>query len=237
MRNFAIRDSLFLMMRQRAILLLSASVLSVAVLSTLGVGAAVSGTAPCQPGKSKLIAADTRSVIYLGEVPERHGPGYSAYLGCVRGARRAYDVGGPGVGSSSGAGATRKITLVGPIVAWEEWEYTGVTGELGREQWRVLVRDLRTGKLLEELPTGTARVNRWVGVGPTLQIIPSSIGAVAWMAAVAGSDSNELEIHVADARGTRLVAAGSDIAPKSLALAGGTVYWTQAGMPRSVSLP
>jgi hypothetical protein len=39
-----------------------------------------------------------------------------------------------------------------------------------------------------------------------------------------------------DATGEQVLAVGSNIAPESLALAGGTLYWTQSGKPMSAAL-
>lgn len=227
------------MLRRR--LLVAVPWITIALVSQLAVGASAlsSRPVPCKQGRAKLIAADTQAVVYLGHVAARPSyTSYTAYLGCVRGSRRAYEVGGPSVGSSTGAGGTRNLTLAGTVVAWEAWESAGVTGELGREKWMVVVRDLRTGSVLRRLPTGTARVKGWIGVGPTQQIVVSGDGAVAWIASVAGPAGGQdaLEIHVADKTGARVVAEGSDIVPDSLALAGSTLYWTQGGKSSAATL-
>jgi hypothetical protein len=226
------------MLRRR--LLVAGPWITIALVAQLAVGASAlsSRPVPCKQGRAKLIAADTQAVVYLGHVAARPSyTSYTAYLGCVRGSRRAYEVGGPSVGSSSGAGGARHLTLAGTVVAWEAFESAGVTGELGRESWMVVVRDLRTGSVLRRLPTGTARVKGWVGVGPTQQIVVSGNGAVAWIASVAGpAGQDALEIHVADRTGARVVAEGSDIESDSLALAGSTLYWTQGGKPSAATL-
>lgn len=216
-----------------------AAVLMIAVMATWSDASASTNAVPCRPGKSKLIAADTQAVVYLGSVKERHNSGFSfaAYLGCIRGRRYAYEVGGPGEGSSSGGGGTRNLTVVGPIVAWEEWSSRGMEGQPERNEWIVLVRDLRTGRILHKLPTGTATVREWTGVGPTTEIAVNPDGAVAWIARVVDEQGQHgYEVHAADKTGTRLLASGTNIAPNSLALAGHTLYWTQGGVARSVPL-
>jgi hypothetical protein len=60
-------------------------------------------------------------------------------------------------------------------------------------------------------------------------------GSVAWI------EEHELSprsyvVHVADRSGIRTLASGTDIDPKSLALAGSTVYWTQGARPASTAL-
>jgi hypothetical protein len=64
-------------------------------------------------------------------------------------------------------------------------------------------------------------------------------GAIAWIVELRDSaDADpryQLRTSVAGSTGT-LIAEGTDIQPHSLALAGSTIYWTQAGTPRSASL-
>lgn len=64
-------------------------------------------------------------------------------------------------------------------------------------------------------------------------------GALAWIVETRDSPSAAPRYQVRaspSATASTLLAEGSDIAPGSLALAGSTVYWTQAGAPRSASL-
>lgn len=219
---------------------LLAFVSTVATALMLGDASALfTNVVPCRPGNAKLIAADTQAVVYLGSVRERYNRGISfeAYLGCIRGRRYAYEVGGPGAGSSSGGGGTRNLTVVGPMVAWEEWISIGM-GEDKRLEWIVLVRDLRTGRILHKLPTGTTTVKERLGVGPATQIVVSADGAVAWIAHVVVQEAQHgsYQLYVADKTGTRLLASGTNIAPNSLALAGHTLYWTQGGVAMSAPL-
>jgi hypothetical protein len=192
---------------------------------------------PCRPGRAKLIAADTQALVYLGSVVELSSrTRIVTYLGCIRSARRAYELGGPGVSSSSGGAGTRQFALAGSIVAWEKWSNTGM-GQPKQKEWVVFVRDLRTGRILNKLPTGTATVKEWTGVGPTSEIVVDSRGDVAWIARVADEEGlHGYEVHVADRSGARTLATGVDIAPKSLAIAGTTLYWTQGGTPASTVL-
>jgi hypothetical protein len=224
--------------RKRAAFL---ATLTVALVGVVGVGsAAVTPAVRCRPGSSRLIAADTQAVVYLGSVVERAFDTTirtRIYLGCVRGGRNAYIVGGPGGnGSSSGAGGTRNLTINGAVVAWEEWEHTGVEGS-ERNEWVVLVRDLRSGRMLQKSPTGIARVRGWTGVGPTTDIVVGADGATAWIVRVMTEQGEQgYEVHAVDKTGARVLATGSSIAPNSLALAGGTLYWTQGGVAMSASL-
>ncbi len=98
------------------------------------------------------------------------------------------------------------------------------------------MRNLRTGRLIRKLPTGTPMTPRpsWIGIGPTTAIVVKSDGAVAWI--VETDFPTEYQVHTVDKSGNRVLASGTDIDPSSLALAGNTLYWTQGGQPFSAPL-
>ncbi len=125
------------------------------------------------------------------------------------------------------------ITLAGSVVAYEDESSTpGGAGENGFEQWIIVVRDLRNGRTLRSLPTAIANppTQGFTGNGPATDIVLKDDGSVAWIvetALASPTRAAEYEVHVADKAGSRLVASGTDIDPRSLALANSTVYWTQ----------
>jgi hypothetical protein len=227
-------------MRARAIVI-GASILALSAGSALSSAFASSrGSVLCRPGRSKLVAADTQSVVYLARVTSRpRDTSFTAYVGCIRGHRQAYVLGGTPVGSSSGAAGSRLYTVAGSIVAWEHSEST--TGESGHAEWVLIVEDLRSGRVLRRVPTGIANppVRGLVGSGPATQIVVDAQGALAWIvetASPAGGRPAQFEVHAADQGGTRTLASGADISPRSLALVGDTLYWTQDGKASSVTL-
>jgi hypothetical protein len=143
----------------------------------------------------------------------------------------------------------RIIRLAGSDVAYEQG------------QWFVAVRDLRTGATLHKVPTGSPPepVANQVGVGKIVALVLKSDGSAAWIAddrerstGIAGlRETPYFDVEAVDASSTRLLAAGTDIDPSSLALAtgaihigyksiqnaeGNAVYWTQAGKVFSASL-
>ena len=70
-------------------------------------------------------------------------------------------------------------------------------------------------------------------------MVVKSDGAVAWIAENEIGPPHgppEYEVNAVDKTGNRTLAAGTDIAPSSLALAGSTLYWTQGGKPMSAPL-
>lgn len=112
---------------------------------------------------------------------------------------------------------------------------------MGPAETEALVRVrvyLKTGRMLHKLPTGTATVSEWIGVGPTAEILVNASGAVAWIARVEDEQGTPqgYEAHEADKSGAQTLATGTEIAPNSLALAGSTLYSTQGGKPASAAL-
>jgi hypothetical protein len=193
----------------------------------------------CSPARRRLLAADRQAQIYT--VPAKpEGPGITDVFGCAYGHRAAYKLGfvfyctedrytfGP-----SCFGIEHEV-LAGPIVAYEQ-RGTPCSPACS---WRVLVRDLRTGRLLRREPTGSSpnpAFEERVGVGWTTGLVVKSNGSVAWIA-LAEKAEGSYQVHAADTTGTRLLASGEGIDPSSLALAGSTLYWTQAGKPFSAPL-
>ncbi len=159
-------------------------------------------------------------------------------LGCAYGGKKRYVLGYPAsAGSSSGTGGSRLYTLGGPVVAFEDYaKIEALTG--ARFENVLLVRDLHSGKLLHEVPTGTPTTpatNGNVGIGKATAIVVKGDGTVAWIVGVAGL-TPDYQVHALDSAGSRVLASGSDVAPTSLALVGDTLYWTQGGKANSASL-
>ncbi|HXB16322.1 MAG TPA: hypothetical protein VNV44_11340 [Solirubrobacteraceae bacterium] len=142
-------------------------------------------------------------------------------------------------------GGERNVVIAGTFVAFEDYE---MTESLCGFKFKVVVEDLRTGKVLRNEPAGTRTVPDpgfecgEVGLGNTTGIVLKADGAVAWIlepqdwAVEAHIIEPGYEVHAADATGSTSLARGLDVDPSSLALAGSTVYWTQGGLPRAATL-
>jgi hypothetical protein len=145
--------------------------------------------------------------------------------------------------------AARAFVLAGPIVAYLDLSISGseegtTTTEESRSFWLV-VRDLRNGHIVHQVTT-TAHVTTAHPVErgrgffarnrPSGTFVVKRDGAVAWIAAAATSGVPRYDVRALDGAGNRLLAAGPEIDPHSLALAGGTLYWTQGGKPYSATL-
>jgi hypothetical protein len=223
----------------------------VALMAVPSAGAAgrESGRVACPPTGGKVVVADARATVYeaapAGDLPE-----YLHVFGCVRGGARRYELGGvpecglfePGCEPESECetdrwcGGVREEVLAGSMVAFEMFESGPEEG-----LWYVVVRDLRDGRKLTRAATGVPPVRRryYAGVGPALGIVLKADGSVAWLARDlwrSGAEAPYFEVYAAEGSSTRLLAQGTGIDPSSLALAGGTVYWTQGGAPASAPL-
>jgi hypothetical protein len=194
--------------------------------------------AKCVPGHSRLLAVDTQAQVY--KVINQEGPFPEAY-GCVYGRRSSYLLGrlpeedlGPG-----GGGGVRHIELNGSMAAYEYSRF----GEVGWASWMVAVRDLGTGRWLHIMPTGKLEESNpnpeSAGIGPAVTIVVKGNGSVAWIAEdrlLSENGPTYYQVHAVDKTGSRVLAAGTNIDPHSLALAGSTLYWTQGGKPESAVL-
>ena len=184
-------------------------------------------------GAFALGSCDAQAEIYVA--PGNAAlPEFLDFIGCAYGRTRSYVLGIPPVGGPTGSVAALMFTLAGSVVAFEKVDDTELHPG-SREEDELVVRDLRGGKTLHRLPTGTSTTppeHGDVGIGGATAIVLKSDGAVAWIVAVRGTNT-EYQIHVADATGSRVVAASTEIAPASLALAGSTLYWSQQGKAMS----
>lgn len=207
-------------------------------------------SAACPPVGGKVVVADTHATVYeaapAGDLPEA-----LHVFGCVRGGARRYDLGGvpacglfepgcePGSECETGrfCGGVRGEVLAGSMVALERFKSGPEEG-----LWYVEVWDLRDGRLLTRAPTGIPPVveREYAGVGPVVGMVLRSDGGVAWIArdlwrSLVGMPSY-YDVYAAEGPSVRQLAAGTDIDPSSLALAGATLYWVQDGVPVSAQL-
>jgi hypothetical protein len=217
--------------------------------------------AKCSPGSSPLrsalqpyrqtIAVDRYAQVYsLGGGPpvKAPPPGFPrteewtrVIYGCVYGHRGAYALGVvPRTETTKYMEETHYgdigQVLAGPIVAFESF----VLPSFGRPEWKVVVRDLRTGRTLRDEPTGTSARSgpdpeQTAGIGHTTTIVVKDNGSVAWVVST-GQENGGYQVHAVDTTGSRLLASGLDINPSSLALAGSTLYWAQGGRAFSTTL-
>lgn len=198
-------------------------------------------SAKCPPVHSNVITADTQAQVYLR--PGGSGPpgDYQPeeIFGCAYGGKRSYSLGGPPGFDAEGGGESTHYTLAGVILASENFELQDFPGPgLPERERYVEVENLRSGRLLHKVPTGTSGPTS-IGVGPVVTLVVKSDGSVAWIAGntkEADEHATSYEVHAVDKTGNRLLASGAEIDPQSLALAGSTLYWTQGEKPMSATL-
>ena len=185
----------------------------------------------CAGGQSHVIAADAQAQVYEASKPSR-------ILGCIYGSKDIYWLGGPAVYDAGGGGERADFTLGGTLVAFEASNFRDFPGpNLPQSEQRVVVEDLRTGRVLYRVPAGASGPTR-VGFGSIKALLVKSDGSAAWIVGNGLGDtaSTAYEVGVVDASGSRVLAESSEIEPLSLALAGSTLYWTQGGKAMSAAL-
>ncbi len=181
----------------------------------------------CSPVHEKVIATNTQAVVY--ETPEAKER-LSNISACVYG-HRPYVLGPKAAGGPGGSFGIEGETLAGPIVAYEESsDFTE-----GHSRNVIVVRDLRTGRVIYKVPTAEAKTPGDVGKGQASEIIVKNDGAVAWVVQTE-REPTVYEVWAVDKTGSRMLASSGDVEPYSLALAGSTLYWTQGGKPMSATL-
>jgi hypothetical protein len=218
-------------MRRRSAAALGAAVALLAATPALAT-TPKSRLARCAPRHSRVVAADAQAEVYV--LPE------SAKLqinvaGCVVGQRQTHVLGRPFGASTEGAGGIERATIAGTVVGYEQSQVPGVNQDTASYNW-IVVRDLRTGRVVHKVPTGERRGANplgSVGAGRAVTIVVKADGAVAW---IAEPLSGEYEVHALDRQGERLVAHGPDVEPHSLALRGSTLSWEEAGARSSAIL-
>jgi hypothetical protein len=207
------------------------------------------GAGACPPAHATVLLTDHRAALYTVRANRviRFDTGGSLVepvvetRGCAYSGRRSYQlwVEPAGFQTEVKAGIAR-LALSSTFVAYEQRfdaasRYTPEAEEV-HEEWHVLVRDLRTGRVLHRVPTAPASHPMWVGDGETTSIVVTSDGSVAWIVRLAHAGPEEYEVRALAKTGERVLARGSNIDRYSLALARATLYWTEGGKPFSATL-
>jgi hypothetical protein len=202
----------------------------------------------------KVLLINPLAQIY--EQPEP-GCGFETFYGRARGAKRRFELGlpPPEIGSASGINQIQHLALSGTMAAFEH-RSGGAVESTRYEDW-VVVRDLRTGRVVYHVPSGAPLHPKagYVGVGQLVSLVVKSDGAAAWIAedyerTPLESEHPFFDVETVDDSGSHLLASGEDIDPSSLALSvgasnvgerersvtGTVVYWRKGGVPSSAEL-
>ncbi len=177
----------------------------------------------CPTKNEGVVDADAQAVVYKAS---------TGIFGCAYDAKHAYYLGPSPYGSAQVSGGTFSVTVVGSVVAYSV-EKSDILGEY--EVYEVRVRNLRTGKVIHRVPTGSPPQPGSIGIGSTTAIVVKRDGSVAWIVTCV-TQLGGFQVHSIDKTGSHVLAVSPEIAPNSLALAGSTLYWLQGGKPMSATL-
>lgn len=97
----------------------------------------------CPPKNEGVVDADVQAVVYKAS---------TGIFGCAYDAKRAYYLGPSPYGSAQVSGGTFSETLAGPVVAYAIEQTNPVFSR--HEIYEILVRNLRTGKIIHRAPLG-----------------------------------------------------------------------------------
>jgi len=135
----------------------------------------------CGIRHARVIAETREAAVVVGE----HGEVSGYAFGCANG-HRTYSIGLPESCGKEGCLGVSSEVLNGWTVAYQ-WvsNSNGVSGGIPSYSWFVVVRDLRTDRVLRKVPTGTPlRAEQGeVGVGRVQSMVVKRDGVVAWIAA------------------------------------------------------
>ncbi len=209
----------------------------------------------CAPAHSLALLTDPQAQVYSW-------PSESAseqLFACMRvGQRRSYVLGPPMPGGGElmlgheAAPLKQRVTsedLAGPILAYAQGSATRVPGSASAS---VVVRNLRTGRLIHRTPTGGSNPPSTTGTDLAPSVVVKRDGSVAWVTvniepvsvpctgpnpcALPQLFRRHATVHVLDKTGNRLLASGTDIEPRSLTLSGSTLSWKQGDQLVSATL-
>ncbi len=227
-------------MRRLAIPAIPVLALLLAAASSSAAPARHGTAANCPPAKSRVLLADAEAELYIVKERLRPFPEPEPVVrGCVYGGKRSYLIGGaeehPGGSERGGSSSVKLEALAGSVVAYTP-AGNYVSNGKGQPEALMVVRNLRTGRVLHEVTTGALAKPDVGSVGPIESIVVKSDGSVSWIVGTGYLNDIEYHVYAIDQSGSRLLASGSNIEPYSLALAGNTLYWTQGDQPFSAPL-
>jgi hypothetical protein len=205
-----------------------------------------------------VLLANTRAQIYLRPqtmpVPGPSDP--EELVACANRGRHSYALGPPmaALGVPQVNEGITSEALAGPILAYSK---ASAARAAGYAFGFILVRNLRTGRVLHRTSTGSSNPPGETGADPATAIVVKRDGAIAWITQVIEDvplpqapcigpnpcaapllfePVTHSTIHALDRSGNRLIASATNIEPLSLTLKGDSLHWTRGGTPMSASL-
>jgi hypothetical protein len=187
----------------------------------------------------KLVRRDRVAEVYYASS--------GAITGCVFASGHRHILGHGFEPESQGSHGILDTVLTGYYAAYEQ-VHDPFEPEAGDPStWYIVVRDLRTGKLVHREPTGISDDPASVGLGEASSRVVSGTGAVAWIVIDRQAPCEPArnlycaQVHVITSRGNAsIVAEGTasplGIEPASLELHHGTLSWRQGSKRKRFKL-
>jgi hypothetical protein len=191
--------------------------------------------------------APHRKLLHRDPVAEVYYASNGAITGCVFSVGQPQKIGFEFEARSQGSHGISIPILAGDYVAYEQIRqpFEAEPGE--PTSFYIVVRDLRTGKIVHSEPTGISSEPAEVGLNETSSLALSSTGAVAWIVIDRQTMCEPArgwycaQVHVVTSRGAAsIVAEGTvsafGIEPNSLQLHQGMLSWEQDAERKRLTL-
>lgn len=198
----------------------------------------------CVVGRARVIAVDRAAVVFArGFGQETVGGVYGCSYGHIR-----YRLGTSETCGKEGCHGISHEVLGASTVAYEWVSTSGQANPEAPNLDFLVVRDLRSNRLIRRVATVAVQsivvradgAVAWIAVDPQLSpgeryVVPPCEpvpgGAICRPPHFEPPYVYAYALYEADRTGTRLLAAGVDIEPRSLMLTGSTLRWNQGGKP------
>ena len=209
----------------------------IAVLPALAAGGAAPASLPCPPRGEALIAHDAQVRVYRPKVAAGVS-GQRPVSACLVGRRtRMTLIEAPRPHTSpSFPGSLGTIVLSRTIVAYVVHRLTGVDTASSE----LFVADVASRRVLREARVGYSIDAGFLGSESLTALVANPAGAVAWIDERVGprSSGRQLFVYAAPPVGPAVrLDEGTAINPRSLALSGGTLRWSDRGSIRTARMP
>lgn len=193
-------------------------------------GVLASGAAPDRPVKACESAGRTVAANRVARVFRLRRAELPGYYACRYGSRRARLLESS---DPDGGGGVGQVRLTGWHVAFDYL----VCSREGPCTGSVRVLDLRTGRTRRSSTLPSDPGNPFSGASEATDLEVTSAGSAAWIRPrrlATGIDLQVFKLEEHDA--AVLLDQGTGIEPRSLAVSGSTVYWTDGGEPRAAPI-
>lgn len=207
-------------------------VLTAVALSALP--AASAAAASCDKSGYKTLDQNKYVRVQRGPIPKGDSTSDFGYYACRIKSGKRFVLGGNECFGND-LGSIGDYALAGNYIAYEKRTCGDPEGESDAVRLNVSngVRGTASGES-GPLPGGGVQDHS------ITDIVVKSNGNMAWIALsrhLSGGNLTRYEVRRAIGAATDTVATGPNIAPDSLALSAGTIFWLQGGTPGSASLP